>query len=255
MPLTSPANSVDAINCHAADVTVQLHNSHAVDARTNHADAEAWLAVISSVEGINIWRLFYVMVLKRTVDLLASAVLLLALFPLLLALVIVIRLDSPGPAIFRQERVGRRGRRFKLYKFRTMVDNPSGRVAWSEDEHGRMRHKLRNDPRVTSIGRWLRRSSLDELPQLVNILKGDMSLIGPRPELPQIVERYALWQHDRHLVRPGLTGWWQVSGRSDLLMHENTELDLFYVRRQSFRLDLLIAMKTIRVVYKGFGAF
>lgn len=200
-------------------------------------------------------RLFYATALKRGIDVLASAIMLIILSPLLGIALLAIKLDSPGPAIFTQNRVGRGGKIFRLYKFRTMTFKPSGDLAWMIDENGEKRHKVRNDPRITRVGNWLRRTSMDELPQLVNIIKGDMSLIGPRPELVQIVENYEPWQHERHIVRPGLTGWWQVSGRSDLPMHENTEFDLYYVRGQSFRLDFLIALKTVRVVVKGLGAF
>jgi lipopolysaccharide/colanic/teichoic acid biosynthesis glycosyltransferase len=211
--------------------------------------------VLAAVPHCGTGRLFYGLVLKRGIDVVVACLALLGLLPLLLLVALVIRLDSRGPAIFRQQRVGRGGRLFVLYKFRTMQDNAAGNVAWTLDDNGRLRHKHRQDPRVTRVGRWLRRTSMDELPQLINIVKGDMSLIGPRPELPEIVARYEPWQHDRHLVRPGLTGWWQVSGRSDLPMHENTELDLFYVRRLSFQLDWRIALKTVRVVFKGLGAF
>jgi lipopolysaccharide/colanic/teichoic acid biosynthesis glycosyltransferase len=120
---------------------------------------------------------------------------------------------------------------------------------------GTMRHKLRQDPRITRVGRWLRRTSVDELPQLINILLGHMSLIGPRPELVEIVDRYEPWQHRRHMVRPGLTGWWQVSGRGNRPMHENTELDLYYVDHLSAGLDLRILIRTVVVVVKGLGAF
>jgi lipopolysaccharide/colanic/teichoic acid biosynthesis glycosyltransferase len=194
-------------------------------------------------------------VAKRAFDIVFASVLLLLLALPLLVVMVLIRLDSQGPAIFCQERVGRGGRPFRLYTFRTMTHDPTGELVWFEDERGRRCHKLRNDPRITRVGRWLRKASVDELPQLVNILKGDMTLIGPRPELPEIVARYEDWQHQRHILRPGLTGWWQVSGRSDRPMHENTELDLYYVQRQSFRLDALIFIKTIAVVFRGLGAF
>jgi lipopolysaccharide/colanic/teichoic acid biosynthesis glycosyltransferase len=216
---------------------------------------DPWLATITHAPQVSLFRLFYATVLKRTIDIVASTILLLLLAPLLVIAMLAIRLDSPGSAIFTQDRVGRHGRIFRLYKFRTMSQAASGKVTWLVDEDGTKRHKLRNDPRVTRVGKWLRYTSLDELPQLLNIIRGDMSLIGPRPELVEIVRNYEDWQHQRHIVRPGLTGWWQVSGRSDKPMHENTELDLFYVRGQSFRLDLLIALKTIRVVVKGLGAF
>ncbi len=239
----------------APEAAARLHGSRAMAARSVHAEAEAWLSFLASMVQVSPARLCYVTIVKRTVDVIVAALLLLVLSPLLICTMVLIRLDSPGPGIFSQQRIGRGGRPFRLYKLRTMTHNPTDEIVWMVDENGRPRHKMRNDARVTRFGRWLRRTSIDELPQLVNILNGDMSLIGPRPELPEIVDRYESWQHDRHLVRPGLTGWWQVSGRSDLPMHENTELDLFYVRRQSFALDLKIALKTVRVVFGGFGAF
>lgn len=192
---------------------------------------------------------------KRTFDVLFSLVLISTILPVLLVTAILIRLSSPGPAIFRQVRVGKGGRHFMLYKFRTMRNDSRATIMMFRDDDGHVHHKIRNDARVTSVGRLLRRTSIDELPQLINIIKGDMSLIGPRPELAEIVARYEPWQHDRHVVRPGLTGWWQVSGRGDLPMDENTELDLFYVRHQSFSMDLRIALKTIRVVLRGSGAY
>jgi lipopolysaccharide/colanic/teichoic acid biosynthesis glycosyltransferase len=222
---------------------------------TSQPNEESWLAVVSGLQEVSAGRLLYLTVIKRGIDLLASVALLILLSPILLLAILLIRLDSPGPALFAQERIGRGGRPFRLYKFRTMEHNPTGELVWLEDEHGERRHKLRDDPRITRVGRWLRRTSMDELPQLVNVIRGQMSLVGPRPELPEIVAGYDPWQHERHLVRPGLTGWWQVSGRSDKPMHEHTEFDLYYVRRMSFRLDLLIALRTVRVVARGLGAF
>jgi len=217
--------------------------------------AEHWLAVIGGISEAGVFRLLYVTWIKRSVDILASSLLLLLLSPFMILSLLAVRLDSNGPAIFSQDRVGRGGRIFRLYKFRTMTHNPTEELVWMTDEKGMKSHKVRNDPRITRAGKWLRKTSLDELPQLINIIKGDMSLIGPRPELVQIVAKYEPWQHERHIIRPGLTGWWQVCGRSDRPMHENTELDLYYVRNQSFRLDFIIALKTIRVVFKGLGAF
>jgi exopolysaccharide biosynthesis polyprenyl glycosylphosphotransferase len=197
----------------------------------------------------------YVRFLKRGVDVLVASTLLLLLSPLFLIIAIAIRLDSPGPVLFRQTRIGRYGRPFTIYKFRTMRDHPRDRIEWLVDEEGHVCHKMKNDPRVTHTGRWLRRSSIDELPQLLNIVLGNMSLIGPRPELPEIVDHYSEWQHRRHQVRPGLTGWWQVSGRSDCPMHENTELDIYYVQNRSFWLDVRILLLTTLVVIRGIGAF
>jgi len=219
----------------------------------------AWASIVSLglASGADPARLRYADGLKRATDLLLAAVLLLLLAPLLLAVMVAVRLDSPGPAVFRQRRVGRGGHPFTVLKFRTMNHRPGGdrdlhRFATAD---GRLVHKIADDPRITSLGRLLRRSSIDELPQLINVLRGDMSLVGPRPELPEIVAGYAPWQHRRHLVRPGLTGWWQVHARSELQMHENTELDLYYVDHLSPRLDLQILLETVHVVFFGYGAF
>ncbi len=142
-----------------------------------------------------------------------------------------------------------------LEVIRTMIpDRRKERLPFGETDC-RQRHKTPNDPRLTRVGKFLRRTSIDELPQLLNVVRGQMSLVGPRPELPEITERYAAWRHRRHLVRPGLTGWWQVQGRSDLPMHENTELDLYYVEHGSFRLDLRIVLRTFHILFSRKGAF
>jgi lipopolysaccharide/colanic/teichoic acid biosynthesis glycosyltransferase len=172
----------------------------------------------------------------------------------MLVVALAVSLSGPGPVIFRQARVGYRGRPIVIYKFRTMT--PHDRAAESAPFSERIqKHKDPGDPRITRVGRLLRRSSLDELPQLWNVVRGDMSLVGPRPEMPWIVAEYAPWQHLRHLVLPGLTGLWQVSGRSDLPMHENTELDLRYVEQVSLRADLSILLRTTRTVFRRHGAY
>jgi exopolysaccharide biosynthesis polyprenyl glycosylphosphotransferase len=192
---------------------------------------------------------------KRCFDVCLSLVLLVALSPVLLVAMLAIRLESGGPVIFSQVRVGQHGRRFVMYKLRTMMpDRRKANANYSGPER-RRHHKTRTDPRVTRVGRVLRRASLDELPQLVNVLRGDMSMVGPRPELPKLVAGYAPWQHERHQVKPGITGWWQISGRSDRPMHEHSELDIYYVRNRSFRLDLLILLRTIPILIARHGAF
>lgn len=194
--------------------------------------------------------------IKRVIDLVICVPMVLLLWPIMLIIAIAIRLDSSGPSLFMQERVGQHNRRFMMIKFRTMTvgaDNHAQDVAVKT--HRGLVHKQRNDPRVTRIGRFLRKTSLDELPQLFNILKGDMSVVGPRPELPWIVERYRAWQYRRLLVPQGLTGWWQVHGRSDRVLHLHTQDDIFYVRNYSLWLDLKILLKTIQVVLTGRGAY
>ena len=193
---------------------------------------------------------------KRVVDLTIATLLLVVLLPALLLIALAIKLDSPGPVLFRQRRIGRYGQPFQMLKFRTMI--PDRRVrAGAPPAVGERRsvHKSVRDPRVARLERVLRRSSLDELPQLWNVFKGDMSLVGPRPELPEIVARYEPWQHARHLVPPGITGWWQVNRDGRRLMHEETELDLYYVEHLSLKLDLLILSRTISAVIRGAGAF
>ncbi len=197
------------------------------------------------------------LVAKRAIDVTAAAVLLVLLAPLLLLVALLVKLDSPGPVLFRQSRTGQHGRPFEMLKFRTMLPDrrrqpglPPPGVA----ERRRV-HKSPCDPRVTRVGRFLRRSALDELPQLWNVLVGEMSLVGPRPELPEIVTGYQPWQHARHWVVPGITGWWQVNRDDGRLMHEATELDLYYVEHQSLTLDLVILLRTFGAVARGPGAF
>ena len=194
---------------------------------------------------------------KRIMDIAISIVLFLLTWPLLIVIWIAIKIDSKGPAIFAGPRVGEGGKIFKMYKFRTMVvgsENLQQSVT-QIDEQGRKIYKVKDDPRVTKVGRWLRRTSLDELPQLFNVLKGEMSWVGPRPEQPFITKEYEHWQWQRVLVPPGVTGWWQISGRSDLPMHLNTNYDVYYVRNYSILLDLKILLKTVFEVLKGKGAY
>lgn len=194
---------------------------------------------------------------KALLDRVVSAVATLVLAPLLLVIALAIRLDSKGPALFHQVRVGKGGKEFVVYKFRTMVTDAEellGELEGDDDGNGVL-FKLRQDPRVTRVGRLLRRTSLDELPQLLNVLRGEMSLVGPRPPLPAEVDRYGVDVRRRLAVRPGITGLWQVSGRSDLSWDESVRLDLTYVENWTFWLDLVILVKTVRAVAKGTGAY
>jgi exopolysaccharide biosynthesis polyprenyl glycosylphosphotransferase len=194
---------------------------------------------------------------KRLFDLIVTTTLLLLTWPLLLLIVALIKLDSPGPMIFKQQRMGENGRIFWMYKFRSMV--VGAEEHWYEvarlTKDGNIIHKIKDDPRITRVGRWLRRWSLDELPQLFNVLKGDMSLVGPRPEMPWLVERYEPWQRKRFAVPQGMTSWWAISGRSDKPLHLHIEDDLYYIQNYSLLLDLQILWKTIGLVLKGRGAF
>jgi exopolysaccharide biosynthesis polyprenyl glycosylphosphotransferase len=182
---------------------------------------------------------------KRLFDLVIAGIAAIPLLPVIVAIAAAIRLDSPGPAIFGATRVGENGRTFRMWKFRTMYHGA--------DQHRRF--KEREDPRITRVGHVLRRWSLDELPNLWNVLAGEMSLVGPRPEQPWIVAKYEPWQRKRLAAPPGMTGWWQVNGRSDKPLHENVELDIYYIQNYSPLLDLVILFKTIPVVLRGKGAF
>lgn len=199
----------------------------------------------------------YQRMVKRAFDL-TITILVLPFSLILMALIaLAIRLEGPGVIFFKQERVGENGKVFGMLKFRTMVPEAEKlrNLVERYDLQGRLIHKTSEDPRITRAGRFLRRTSLDELPQLINILKGEMSLVGPRPELPYLVDRYEPWQRKRFAVPQGITGWWQVNGRSDRPMHLHTEDDLYYVQHYSLLLDLHILLKTIFVVIRGKGAF
>ncbi|MBV9173883.1 MAG: sugar transferase [Chloroflexi bacterium] len=195
--------------------------------------------------------------IKRGLDVAVASVALLLLSPLFGLVALAILVDSPGPVFFRQERIGKHGRPFVMFKFRTMIaDRRKRNLGPPAGVPERRRiHKSAGDPRVTRIGHFLRRSCLDELPQFWNVLCGSMSLVGPRPELPAIVAGYQPWQHARHLARPGITGWWQVNRDGVHLMHQATELDLFYLEHWSLSLDLRILARTVLIVLRGVGAF
>lgn len=195
------------------------------------------------------------LLVKRAMDIALAGAALLLLWPALLLIAVLIRATSPGPAIFRQVRCGLNGRRFVLYKFRTMVADAEARKA--ELAHLNVKKtafKIPNDPRVTPLGRWLRKLSLDELPQLWNVLKGEMSLVGPRPPVPEEVERYERWQRRRLRMRPGLTCLWTLAGRDSLDFDEWMRLDLEYIDRWSLLLDVEIILRTIPRVLFGRGA-
>jgi exopolysaccharide biosynthesis polyprenyl glycosylphosphotransferase len=197
-------------------------------------------------------------VVKRAVDWCLALGLTIAALPVLVAIGIAIRLDSSGPVLFRQTRVGARGETFSMLKFRSMGVDAEQRLAQlteSADAGNTVLFKMRHDPRITRVGGFLRRYSLDELPQLVNVLRGEMSLVGPRPPLPAEVAGYESDAVRRLRVRPGLTGLWQVSGRSDLSWDESLRLDLWYVDNWSLVLDLQIIVRTARAVLRGKGAY
>jgi len=194
---------------------------------------------------------------KRIFDIVVTGFSLLVLFPLFIVITIIIKIESPGPIFFRQERVGENGRFFKMYKFRSMIPDADKylKKMFHRDDNGNLVYKTEDDPRITRVGKFLRRTSLDELPQLFNVILGDMSLVGPRPEIPYLVEQYEPWQHKRFAVPQGITGWWQIHGRSDKPMHLHTEEDIYYVQNYSFLFDVKILLLTPSVVLSRKGAF
>ena len=196
-------------------------------------------------------------IVKRILSILCSVISIIVLSPLFIIISLVVKISSKGSVFFIHERIGFQGKKFKLIKFRTMVDNAEDMIAaftpeqkkeWEEN------FKLKDDPRITKIGKFLRKTSLDELPQLINILKGDMSFVGPRP----IVEDELSWYGDNKekllSVKPGLTGWWAVNGRSDVPYPERCDLELYYVDRVSFGFDLLVLVKTLGAIVRKDGA-
>ena len=196
-------------------------------------------------------------VAKRAIDFTIALVGLIVLSPLVLLIALAIRLDSPGPVLFRQIRVGKGGRHFVLYKFRSMcegAEEEQQKLTDLDEAEGPI-FKIRHDPRCTRVGRFLRRTSLDELPQLCNVLRGEMSLVGPRPPLPTEVEHYEEWHKKRLDISPGMTGLWQVSGRSELTFDEMVLLDIYYIENWSAALDTEIFLRTIPKVIFGDGAY
>jgi lipopolysaccharide/colanic/teichoic acid biosynthesis glycosyltransferase len=208
------------------------------------------------------------MLVKRGLDIVLSGIGLVVLAPFMAVVALLVRLDSAGSPVFGQERVGLEGKVFTVWKFRTMHDGASeavhrhyvGQMLSREEPdpaaatvNGRKVFKLTADPRVTRVGYWLRKTSIDELPQLLNVFRGEMSLVGPRPPLPYECEQYEAWQFERLCVRPGITGLWQVSGRSLLSYRRMCELDIEYIRKWSLLLDLVILLRTAPVVLFNMG--
>jgi len=195
--------------------------------------------------------------LKRMVDILLSSAVLLVLSPVLLLVIAAIKIDSRGPIFFTQQRMGKDGKVFLLYKFRSMITGAEDLFAKVVEEKGGdlIRFKAKDDPRITRVGKILRKLSIDEVPQLMNVLKGDMSLVGPRPPVPLEVERYSEWHRKRLRVRPGITGLWQVSGRSELPFEDMVRLDIYYIENWSLWMDFRIILRTFPAVLFGSGAY
>lgn len=197
-------------------------------------------------------------VIKRIIDIVLSAVALVVSSPIMLGVAIAIKLDDGGPVLFKQTRVGIHGKPFTMYKFRSMVTNAEeikAKLAAESGQTDRFIFKLKDDPRITKVGKFIRKTSLDEFPQFLNVFKGDMSLVGPRPALPDEVARYGSLYSTRLLVKPGITGPWQVSGRSDLSQEQSEFLDVSYIENWSITGDLAILAKTVMVVFRGTGSY
>ncbi|PIQ24148.1 glycosyl transferase [bacterium (Candidatus Blackallbacteria) CG17_big_fil_post_rev_8_21_14_2_50_48_46] len=196
--------------------------------------------------------------LKRAIDVLGALAALLMLSPLLIFTALAIWLEDRGPVLFSQERVGQFGRVFQFYKFRSMVRNAEAlkdSLTHLNESSDGVIFKARRDPRITRVGRIIRRLSIDELPQLWNVLRGDMSLVGPRPPVPREVQDYRPEDRKRLDIRPGLTCIWQVSGRSEIPFHRQVQMDQDYILRQNLKLDFILLLKTVRAVFSGRGAY
>lgn len=194
---------------------------------------------------------YYYEFFKRSIDVICSIIGLISLSPIFLIVSILIRLESKGEIIFKQKRVGLNGEEFEIYKFRSMVVNAEElkeKLAEENEMSGPM-FKMKDDPRITKVGKFIRKTSIDELPQLINVVKGEMSLVGPRPSLPKEVAEFEEWMNERLLVKPGLTCYWQVSGRNNIDFEDWMKLDIKYVRERNFWLDIKLILKTILVLF------
>lgn len=204
------------------------------------------------------WVVDGTLAVKRAFDIFVSLTCLLLASPVFGLLALLIRLDSPGPIFFKQVRVGKQGRLFNMYKFRSMYVDAEERkkaLMQANEMSGGVIFKMKNDPRVTRVGKYIRKLSLDELPQIWNVLRGDMSLVGPRPPVPQEVEQYTLEDRRRLEVIPGITCIWQVSGRSNIPFKEQVKLDVAYIENQTFWGDIQLLLRTIPAVFLGHGAY
>lgn len=193
--------------------------------------------------------------MKSTLDFFFSFTVIMLVSPVFLMIAVAIRLEDGGPVLFTQERVGLNGRRFSIFKFRTMVTNAEAlKISMQgQNEQTGPVFKITNDPRVTRIGRFLRRTSFDELPQFFNVIRGEMSVVGPRPPIPSEVEKYKKWQKRRLTMKPGITCTWQVSGRNDIPFKEWVKLDLEYIDNWSLTRDVVLILKTVKVILTGTG--
>ena len=194
---------------------------------------------------------------KRSFDIISATIGLIVLLPLFLVLAILVKLDSKGPIFFSHKRIGKNGKIIGIYKFRSMVSNSEEvfrNFTKEQKEEFEKNFKLDDDPRITKVGNFLRKTSLDELPQLLNIIKGDMSVVGPRPIVKAEVEKYGVYADKMFSIKPGLTGFWQANGRSDTTYEERVQMDMYYIDNRSFLLDIKIILKTVVSVIKKEGA-
>lgn len=220
----------------------------------NHPEHHHWIYFRKKV----VWMIFVdgAKIFKRVMDILLASFLLIFLSPLMFVIALIIKWQDGGPIFYTAPRVGKWGKEFPFPKFRTMQIGSHEKREDLQKEHGeKKRFKLKNDPRITPFGKFLRKSSLDELPQLWTVIKGDMSLVGPRPPLPEEVKEYSPEERLKLEVTPGITGLWQVSGRSDISFHEQVKLDVAYIKSQSLMGDFIILLKTIPAVLFGKGAY
>lgn len=215
------------------------------------------LAVKTKVEVIGKREKIFYKFFKRCFDLVGGIIGLILLSPAILIVAILVRIDSPGPIVFGHERVGKNDKRIKVYKFRSMYQNSQEIFDNFTEEQKKeyyINFKLDNDPRITRVGAFIRRTSLDELPQLINIIKGDMSIVGPRPIVEKEIEKYGVYFDKFASVTPGLTGYWQANGRSDTTYDQRVQMDMYYIDNRSFLMDIKIIFKTIISVVKKEGA-
>ena len=189
--------------------------------------------------------------LKRCLDIVSSMIGLIVLSPIIILVAIAIKLESKGPVLFSQDRVGKNGKIFKIYKMRSMVQNAEElkEKLLEQNEMSGPMFKMKDDPRITKVGKFIRKTSIDELPQLINVIKGDMSLVGPRPSLPKEVKEFEPWMYERLAVKPGLTCYWQVMGRNNIDFEDWMKLDIKYVRERNFFLDIKLIFKTFFVLF------
>jgi lipopolysaccharide/colanic/teichoic acid biosynthesis glycosyltransferase len=231
---------------HALTGRARRNRQARTERRLSLAGQEPEVIVLRAPRGV------YATLIKPAYDRVVGLILFVLFLPVTGAVALAVRLSLGTPVIFRQRRVGRNGTEFDVYKFRTMArDRRRQQMPVVVDR--RQNHKSENDPRHTRVGRFLRKSSMDELPQFWNVVRGEMSLVGPRPELVEIVARYEAWQHQRHVVKPGLTGLWQVSSRGSGMMHLHTDVDLEYIERLGFLTDLKILLRTLPATIRRRG--